>query len=188
MSGNKVLVIIGGILLVLCLYAVSSYNGLASAREEVATRSSDIGAQLQRRMDLIPNLVASVKRFTEHESSVIDKVVKARAQLAGAQSMTEKADADAALSGALKGLMVIVENYPQLKSDTVYVGLMDELAGTENRIAVSRKAYNEAVRAYNTEIITFPTNILAGAMGFAKADYFQARPEAANVPDVGSLL
>ncbi len=186
MSGSKGIII--GILLAACLFIAFQYNGLVSARETVDSRASDISTQLQRRMDLIPNLVSSVKRFTEHESSIVDSVVKARAQLAGAQTMAEKAEADAALGSALKGLMLVVENYPQLKSDTVYVGLMDELAGTENRIAVSRKAYNDAVRGYNTGLITFPSNLVANALGFSKAEYFQASPDAAKVPDVGGML
>lgn len=188
MSGTRILGVLLGILLLLGLFAVFQYNGLVSAREAVTTREANISTQLQRRMDLIPNLVKSVKRFTEHENEVIAKVTEARAQLAGAKTMTERAQGDAALSSALKGLMVVVENYPQLKSDTVYVGLMDELSGTENRIAVSRTAYNEAVQTYNTQIITFPSNLFAGMFGFVKADYFRADPAASQVPDVGSML
>ncbi len=167
---------------------VMQYNGLALGREEVAARSADIATQLQRRMDIIPNLVASVRRFTVHESEVLEKVVAARAQLAGANSMAERAQGDAILNSALKGLLVVVENYPQLKADTIYVGLMDELTGTENRIAVARKNYNETVLAYNKKLVRFPTFLVARVMGFVRADLFQAAPEAARVPDVRSLL
>lgn len=188
MTKNKTGVWALGILLALGLLLVVLYNGLASSREEILTRESDIATQLQRRGDLIPNLVKTVKRFTEHETAVIDKVTSARAQLAGARSMAAKAQADAALTSALQGLLVVVENYPQIKADTVYTGLMDELSGTENRIAVARKNYNDAVRLYNQRLVGFPGNIIGGMLGFTRAEYFTANPASTTTPDVGSGL
>ena len=188
MANNKTGVWALGILLALGLLLVVLYNGLASSREEILTRESDIATQLQRRGDLIPNLVKTVKRFTEHETAVIDKVTSARAQLAGARSMAAKAQADAALTSALQGLLVVVENYPQIKADTVYTGLMDELAGTENRIAVARKNYNDAVRLYNQRLVGFPGNVIGGMLGFTRAEYFTANPASTAAPDVGSGL
>lgn len=162
-----VVIIIGAML-------VGSYNGLVSQRESVTNSFRNIDTQLQRRADLIPNLVSSVKGFAAQEKSIIQSITDARAKLAGAQTVGEKANADAQLSGALKGLLVVVENYPNLKSDANFRQLSDELAGTENRIAVSRLDYNGAVKIYNTQIKSFPTNMLAGLFGFKEAEYFEA--------------
>ena len=140
---------------------------------------------LQRRADLIPNLVSTVKSFAAHETEVYDAVLEARTQLMNASTMQDKADADAALDAALTQLNVVVEAYPELKSDTTYI---DELAGSENRISTARKDYNEVVRSYNQRIVTFPTSILANMFGFTKADYFEAAAGAATTPDVGALL
>lgn len=188
MSGKRTLGFLVGVPLALILLTIVLYNGLAGSRETVMTRESDIATQLQRRGDLVPNLVKAVKRFTEHETAVIEKVTAARARLAGARTLAEKGQADAELGTALQGLMVVVENYPQLKSDTVYVGLMDELSGTENRIAVARKNYNEAVRAYNLRLVGFPSNLIGNLFGFVRAEYFEAAPAATAVPDVGAGL
>lgn len=166
------------------LVAFSSYNGMVTARENVDTQQSAIQTQLQRRSDLIPNLVNSVKGISAQEKSVVDSVTEARAQLAGAQTIPETAAANDALSGALSRLMVVVENYPDIKSNTAYVSLMDELAGTENRIAASRVDYNEAAKSYNFKIIRFPGNIFAGIFGFEKVEYFEAPESAQSVPEV----
>ena len=184
----KVLIAVAIVLVIVVVWGVSSYNGLVTGREAVITAQSQIDAMLQRRADLIPNLVASVNSFAAHETEVIDSITAARAALAGATTMEEKAAADAALTSALGSLQIIVENYPELKSDTVYVGLMDELAGSENRISVSRRDYNEAVQNYNNGVIRFPSNVLASLFGFARADYFQAAAGAETVPDVVGML
>ena len=189
LSGGLIaLIVIVVIVVLLGGWAFSSYNGLAAASEAVATGQASIDTQLQRRADLIPNLVAMVKNFAAHETEIIDSVTEARAQLAGASTMAEKAEADGELSSALNRLMVVVENYPELKSDATYTSLMDELAGTENRIAVARDDYNAIVRSYNTKVITFPGRIFAGMFGFEKAEYFQASEGAQNAPDVGELF
>ncbi|NDL68314.1 LemA family protein [Anaerotalea alkaliphila] len=184
---KKVLIPIGIVaaLLVLAVGMFSgSYNSLVSQREAVAASFNNIDVQLQRRADLIPNLVSTVQGFAAQEQSIIDSVTQARAQLAGAGTVQEKADADAALTGALGRLLVVVENYPELKSDANFRQLMDELAGTENRISVSRLDYNELARGYNTKVKSFPTLIFARIFGFEDVEYFEAAPGAAEVPEV----
>ena len=176
-----VIVIIGGAL-------ASSYNGLVTGQEAVANAQSDIDTVLQRRADLIPNVVATVKDFAEHETEVYDKVLEARQNLLNANTVEEQSVANEELSTALQGINVIVENYPELKSDATYIGLMDELEGSENRIAVARKDYNDAVRSYNNKVIKFPGSIAASIFGFEKAEYFEADDSANEVPDVGSAL
>lgn len=176
-----VIVLIGGAL-------ASSYNGLVTGQEAVANAQSDIDTVLQRRADLIPNVVATVKDFAEHETEVYDKVLEARQNLLNANTVEEQSVANEELSTALQGINVIVENYPELKSDATYIGLMDELEGSENRIAVARKDYNDAVRSYNNKVIKFPGSIAASVFGFEKAEYFEADDSANEVPDVGSAL
>ena len=176
-----VIVIIGGAL-------ISGYNGLVTGREAVENAESNIDTYLQRRADLIPNLVSTVKSFAKHETEVFDKVLEARQALVNAKSPEEKANADAQLDTALQGINVIVENYPELKSDTTYVALMDELEGSENRIAVARKDYNDTVKDYNNKVIRFPGSIVANLFGFEKAEYFEASEESLTVPDVGDAL
>ena len=126
--------------------------------------------------------------YAKHETEVFDKVLEARSQLMDAYTMEEKAEADQQVESALNGLKVVVENYPELKSDTTYVSLMDELSGSENRISVARKDYNDAVKTYNTKLVKFPGNILGSALGFEKAAYFEASASASENPDVGELL
>ena len=176
-----VIVIIGGTL-------ISGYNGLITSREAVESAESNIDTYLQRRADLIPNVVSTVKSFAQHETEVFDKVLEARKSLVNAKTPEEKATADAQLDTALQGINVIVEAYPELKSDATYVALMDELEGSENRIAVARKDYNDAVKDYNNKVIRFPGSIVANLFGFEKAEYFEASEEALTVPDVGEVL
>ena len=139
---------------------------------------------MKKRYDLIPNLVETVKGYAAHEQEAIDSVTEARANLAGASTVEEKAAADSALTTALNNLLVIVENYPDLKASANFTQLSDELAGTENRIATARRDYNEAVREYNTAIRKFPGSLIAGLFGFEQKDYFQASDGAQNVPTV----
>lgn len=167
---------------------ISTKNKLAVMQENIANAESNIDTYLQRRADLIPNVVATVKSFADHETEVFDKVLEARQALLDADTIEEKAEADTQLTNALQGINVIVEAYPELKSDTTYVALMDELEGSENRIATARKDYNDAVKAYNSALVKFPTSLVAGMLGYEKAAYFEADAGAENAPDVGELL
>lgn len=182
--GLIILIVLAVLVFIIGAAFISSYNGLVAAKESVDNSFRNIDTQLQRRTDLIPNLVATVKGFAAQEKTIIDSVTSARAKLAGAQSVGEKATADGELSGALSRLLVVVENYPELKSDANFRQLSDELAGTENRIAVSRKDYNDIVKSYNTKIKSFPTIMIANIFGFKAAEYFQAAEGTDTVPTV----
>ncbi len=185
MSGLAVFGIsILAVILIATAWGIGTYNGIVGLKENVDNQSSNISTQLQRRSDLIPNLVSTVKGYTSHESEVLGEISSSRAKLAGAQSMSEKAEADSELSSALSRLLVVVENYPDLKADTQFTTLTDELSGTENRIAVSRRDYNAAVKEYNQKIKIFPANIISGMCGFTSADYFEASAESSKVPTV----
>ncbi len=179
--------IIIGVIVVLVLLIGSimgSYNGLVAANENVSGKWSQVENQLQRRTDLIPNLVNTVKGYAAHETAVFKNVSDARAKLAGATTVTAKAAANGELNGALSRLLAISENYPALKANQNFAQLQDELAGTENRLAVARKDYNEAAQSFNTKIKTFPTVIYAGMLGFTNKDYFKAEEGAKAVPKV----
>jgi LemA protein len=157
-----------------------SYNRFVSQEEAIKAQWAQVENQLQRRNDLIPNLVETTKGFAQQERDVIQAVTESRARLAGAQTPEQKIQAANEQSAALARLLVIVENYPQLKSNETFARLMDELAGTENRIAVERMRYNERVQEYNTSRRQFPSNITAGIFGFKEYPLFEA-PESAKV-------
>jgi LemA protein len=162
--------------IVIALVAIlfSGYNGLVKDEEAVSGKWSTVETQLQRRSDLIPNLVATVKGYAAQETAIYTALAEARAKLAGAGTISETEEAQADMNDALSRLLVIVENYPDLKSNTNFLALQDELAGTENRIATARTDYNEAVQTYNTKIKSLPTALYAGLLGFSPKDYFQA--------------
>lgn len=160
------------------------YNGMVSARENVDSKWSQVDNQLQRRSDLIPNLVNTVKGYAAHEKEVFQSVSDARAKMAGAQTVSDKLAANNELNGALSRLLAVAENYPQLKADQNFRQLQDELSGTENRIAVARKDYNDAVQTYNTKIKSLPYSLFAGALGFTARDYFKVEETAKAVPKV----
>jgi len=183
-KGLIVTIIIVVALVLLIGSCVGTYNDLVVKRESLDALLAQVDTQLQRRNDLIPNLVNTVKGYTIHESDAIEAVSDARAKLAGAQSTAEKSSADNELTGALSRLLMVAENYPDLKADTQFTALTDELAGTENRIAVARKDYNEGAQAYNTEIKKFPRVLFANLFGFAPAEYFEASESAQQVPEV----
>ena len=157
---------------------------MISKQENVDSSLANLNVMLQRRADLIPNLVNTVKGYTSHEDEVIGKITDARAKLVGANSLEEKSEANNELTNSLNALMLVVENYPDLKSSDNFIQLSDELAGTENRIAVARKDYNDAVKILNTSIKRFPTNLLAGMFGFNEAEYFEADEGSQEVPSV----
>ena len=182
---------IGGIVAVVLVIAiaigafmVSTYNGLVKMDQDVKGKWAQVENQLKRRTDLIPNLVATVKGFAAQEKSIIDSVTSARAKLAGATTPGEASAANAELNSALSRLLVVVENYPQLKSDQTFRDLIYELSGTENRIAVARKDYNDSVQTFNTRIRTFPTNMVVGMLGFSAAEFFEVSEEDQEVPTV----
>lgn len=183
-TGKIAAIVIGAILLIFIFFGIGSYNNLVGLKETVNTQSSNIDTQLQRRTDLIPNLVNTVKGYAAHETGIMTAVSEARAKLAGATTVTDKANANAELTGALNRLIAISESYPDLKANTTYIQLMDELAGTENRISVSRQDYNSAAKKYNSSIKTFPNVIFANIFGFSGADYFEAQSNATTVPSV----
>ena len=164
---------------------VSAKNQMVAKDEIVKTAWADVDVQLQRRADLIPNLVETVKGFTKEESTVFGDIANARAGMLNAQGPQAKIAANGQLDSALGRLLLLTENYPQLRSSEQFMRLQDELAGTENRIAVERKRYNDALQDYNTFILQFPNSIWAGMAGYAKNDaYFAASPAAKAVPSV----
>ncbi|MGI2329371.1 LemA family protein [Planococcus sp. YIM B11945] len=164
--------------------AIGNYNGFVGLEEDVNESQAQIENQLQRRQNLIPNLVESVKGFANQEKEIIQSVTDARENLAGANSIEEQAQADTELSGALSRLLVVVENYPELKSNENFQQLSDELAGTENRIAVARRDYNATVGEFNRKTKSFPGSLTAGAFGFEEKSYFKADARATEVPAV----
>ena len=181
---KKGLIAVIAVVAVLIISCIGGYNSLVSKETTVEEQASNIDTQLQRRADLIPNLVSTVKGYTDHETEVFAAVNEAREKLMSAGTMAEKSEANDQVSNALGKLIAIAENYPELKSDTVYINLMDELAGTENRISYARKSYNEAVASYNKAIKKFPGVLFANMFGFEKADMFEAAEGAETVPEV----
>jgi LemA protein len=177
------------IIVLICLAVGGMYvgrrNQMVFLNEQVKSNWAQVDVVLQRRADLIPNLVETVKGFAAHEEQVFGDIAKARAALTGAKTPTDKIAANGQLDGALSRLLVVVENYPQLKSNENFLRLQDELAGTENRIAVERKRYNDSIQAYNTYIGQFPNSVFAGWAGFHRNDaYFQASEASREVPKV----
>jgi LemA protein len=163
---------------------ITTRNRLVSLETETEALWAQVENQLQRRYDLIPNLVATVQGYADQESEIFIEIAEARSRLGGASGVSETAEAAGALDSALSRLLVIVENYPQLKSDSNFRSLQDELAGTENRLAVARMNYNEAVREFNRSVRIFPASIVAGAMGYESLDYFEINEEARSAPKV----
>ena len=182
------LIVIGILLLMLVLTGgkyVSVRNELVTQQEAVKAQWAQVESATQRRADLIPNLVSTVKGFASHETEVYKDIADARAALAGGRTPQEKIAANDQLSGALSRLLVVVENYPQLKSNENFMRLQDELSGTENRINVERRKYNEALQTYNTTLQLFPNNIVASMSGFNRNDaYFKTEPGAEKAPKV----
>jgi LemA protein len=185
----KIAIIAVVILVLIALVVGSSFigirNQMAVKKEAVSAEWSQVDVVLQRRADLIPNLVETVKGYASQEQIVYGDIAKARSALIGAQTPADKIAANGQLDSALSRLLVVVENYPQLKSNENFMRLQDELAGTENRIAVERRRYNEAVQDYNTYISLFPNSLVAGIAGFTRNDaYFKTEEGARQAPKV----
>jgi len=181
----KAIWIVFAVIVVIGITAVGSYNRFVTLNESIKGAWAQVDNQLQRRNDLIPNLVNTVKGYAKHEKDIFEDVANARAKLAGASTVNDKIKANQSMDSALSRLLAIAENYPQLKANENFIRLQDELAGTENRIAVERMRYNEIVLAYNVSIKRFPGNILASIFKFEDKDvYFKPEAKAKEVPKV----
>jgi LemA protein len=184
MPGLAIWIVIGVVVLIV-LWFLGTYNGLVGLRNTVKNAWSQIDVQLKRRYDLIPNLVEACKGYMKFEQSTLDKVIQARAAAMNAKGVKESAEAENMLSGTLKSLFALVENYPDLKAQQNVKALMEELSSTENKISFARQFYNDSVMRYNTRIQQIPANIVAGVGGFAAEAFFQVEsPEERKVPKV----
>jgi len=183
-KGLMTILIIVAVVAVFFGWYMSTRNKLVTLDEQTSSTWAEIDNQLQRRSDLIPNLVSTVKGYAKHESDVFNGVAEARAKLAGSTTVEEKAEGYNQMQSALGRLLAIAENYPELKSNSNFQQLQDELSGTENRIAVARKRYNDSVRTFNTQIKMFPSSIVSGRLGFEKKSYFEIAESAKAVPKV----
>jgi LemA protein len=183
-KGGWIVIVLIVIALVLVGTIISTYNSLARKDVLVDNTWAEVDNQLKRRSDLIPNLVETVKGYAAHEKELFENIANARAKLAGSATIPDKIGAANELSGFLGRLLAIAENYPLLRANENFLKLQDELAGTENRIAVSRMRYNEAVKDFNTAIRVFPSNIMAGFLGYTKKDFFEIPESAKEVPQV----
>ena len=164
------------------LWIVGAYNALVRSRNRVKESWSDIDVQLKRRYDLIPNLIETVKSYASHEQKTLDMVIQARSRAMGAQTVAEHAQAENMLSGALKSLFALSEAYPQLRAVESFAKLQDELSDTENKIQAARRFYNTNVMSLNTQIESFPTNLIAGQFGFKKEEFFQLENDKERAP------
>ncbi len=185
-KGWIILGAIAAVVIILIVWVTSSYNSLVNKELAVESAQADIQTQLQRRADLIPNFVETVKGYTDYEQSTLQAVTDARAAVGRAEgNAEEQAEASAQLDGAISlWVNAVTEAYPELKANEQFRALQDELAGTENRVAVARKDYNDAVKEYNTAVRRFPMNIFAGMFGFEQAEFFEADADAQDVPQV----
>lgn len=179
-----IVVAIVAVIVIALLVLVPSYNGLVSQKEQLDQSYAQVQNVVQRRADLIPNLVNTVKGYSDHEKDTLTEITKARAGIEDAKGPKELAEANEQMTQAIRNINVVAEAYPELKADTQFTQLMDELAGTENRISVERKNYNQEVQNYNTKVKSFPTSIFASIMGFDKAEYFEADASAQDAPTV----
>ena len=177
-------IIIAVVVILLILFLIFAYNGLVKARNRVDNAYSQIEVQQKRRYDLIPNLVETVKGYAAHERGTLEAVTQARANAINAQGPAQQGQAENVLSGALKSLFAVSENYPDLKANQNFLNLQEELTSTEDRIAYSRQFFNDSVLSYNNAIQTFPRNLLAGMFNFEKREFFDAEPEASGAPQV----
>ncbi len=186
-SGTAILLGLLGLMVVIGLWFMGTYNGLINKDAEVERQASNVESQLKRRADLIPNLVATVKGYAKHEKGVYDNIAAARSRLLSADvnsNPREAAAANSAFNSSLGRLLAIAENYPQLKADQNFIRLQDELTGTENRINVARLSFNDAVKDYNIAVRAFPGNVVAGISGFSRKESFEATEAEKSLPKV----
>lgn len=176
--------IILGIVVVIALWLILTYNGLISSRNRVDEAWSDIEVQLKRRYDLIPNIVNTVKGYAGHEESVFSKVTEARSAAMGARTMKEHAKAENMLSETLKSLFAVAESYPQLQASQNFLQLQHELTDAEDKIQAARRFYNANTRDFNTKLEVFPTNLIAGTFGFTRKEFFDAPDVELEKPEV----
>ena len=186
-SGRSVLFGVIAVVILVAFWFFGTKNSLVSLKEDVEMQQSQIETTLQRRSDLIPNLVATVKGYATHEKEVFTEIADARAKLSGSiesGNIESISEANNALDSALGRLLAISENYPELKASEQFIALQDELAGTENRISVARQYYNEKVKAYNTKVQSIPSSFIAGMSGYYPMQYFESDESAKKVPEV----
>jgi len=183
-KGILVVSILLGVLVFTGIYVLGAYNGLISSRETVDNKWAQVETQYQRRFDLIPNLVESVKGAMEQEKEVFSALAEARTRYAGAQNISEKVEAAGGVESALARLLVVMENYPELKSVDTVQTLMAQLEGAENRVSIERKRYNDVVRDYTLLLKKVPSNIVANIFGFESRPYFESIPAASDAPKV----
>lgn len=184
---KKYLIPIGifvGLIILVAILIVPRYNSLVNLDEDVNNAESNIDTQLQRRADLIPNLVNTVQEYADHEEEVFTDIAEARSNITNADNMEEVSEADTEMRSALSRLIAVAEAYPELQASDQFTGLRDELAGAENRITVSRQDYNTTVQEYNRNTRAFPGNLIAGIFGFDEKPYFEADESANEVPEV----
>lgn len=183
-----ILIGIGAVILILIILFIGSYNGLVKSDETVNEKWANVESAYQRRADLIPNLVATVKQYTNYEGEVLTEITNARAAVGSASTPQQLQAAGAQMESTLARLLVVMENYPNLKANENYLSLQDELAGTENRIKVERDNYNKAVRDFNIKVRRFPSNMVASMFGFEQRQSFDAAEGAQNAPQVGEIF
>lgn len=178
------LIVVGAIVLLSVFWFIGSYNGLVSADEGVNEKWANVQTAYQRRADLIPNLVETVRAYSDYEGEVLQEITAARASIGQAATPADLQAAGGELSSALSRLLVVVENYPNLKANENYLSLQDELAGTENRVKVDRDIYNKAVKSYNVKVRRFPGSVIASMFGFERKESFEADEGTENAPEV----
>ncbi len=181
---KKTILILAVVIVLLALYVIGVRNGLVRADENLNTAWAQVETVLQRRFDLIPNLVNTVKGYAAHEKELFENIAKYRTAWADSKTQSDKVQAGSQLEGALSRLMVVVESYPALKADKNFIALQDELAGTENRISTERQRYNEAVKNYNLAVRTFPKSLVADYFKFGTRTYFESAEGAKSAPTV----
>ncbi|MBC8526045.1 MAG: LemA family protein [Candidatus Cloacimonetes bacterium] len=186
MKKGSILTIV--IIVIIVIIGISKYNSFVRMKVEIENAWAEVDNQLKRRYELIPNYVETVKGYAKHEKEVFTEVTKARASVGQATTRKEAISANNELTGVISRLLLVVERYPELKANTNFIRLQDELAGTENRLAVARRRYNESVKNFNKKIAVFPNNIIAGIFGFTKEPFYEIQEVERETPDVGKIL